>query len=89
MRLAPSELENLTPYQFNLMREGYAEDQKHQWERARFQAYMVYRMNVSDPVSIQEFLPLSDEDLEVKAIKIPEYTEQEKDTLHKLFNPGK
>ncbi len=91
MGLAPSELENLTPYQFNLMREGYVEHMKGLWEIGRFQAYIVYRMNTSDdPVSIEEFLPLNQSDLkEEKPAKVDmaNLPAEAKDFLHKLANP--
>ena len=95
MGLAPSELETLTPRKFNLMREGYYQNQKYEWERSRFVAYWVYTMSgktADSNMSIQEFRPLDEEDL--KAIpmansKIPEYTAKQKEYLHTLFNPEK
>jgi hypothetical protein len=77
------------------MREGYYQNQKHEWERSRFVAYWVYTMSgkVSDAnLSIEEFRPLDEEDL--KAVptvssKIPEYTPKQKEYLHTLFNPEK
>jgi hypothetical protein len=95
MGLAPSELDHITPYQFNLMREGYASDQKSQWERARFSAYWTYVMAgkmCENPVSIEEFRPLSPEDLKApksKPMSIPEYTPEQVEALNKIFNPDK
>ncbi|MCE7038994.1 hypothetical protein [Dyadobacter sp. CY312] len=94
MGLAPSELEHITPGQFNLMREGYEQGQVHEWERSRFVAYWVYTMAgkvASGDISIEQFRPLSQDDLNVAPsfAKIPEYTEAQKEKLHKLFNPGK
>lgn len=66
MGLAPSELENVTPYQFNLLREGFQEGQLLEWERTRFMAYYVYVMAgkvVENPVSMEEFRPLRMTDL--------------------------
>jgi hypothetical protein len=95
MGLAPSELENVTPYQFNLLREGFQERQLLEWDRTRFSAYYTYVMAgkiVENPVSMEEFRPLRDNDL--KAIKkakskpnqwSPEQAEQAFD----YFNPHK
>lgn len=66
MGLAPSELENITPYQFNLLREGFQESQLLEWDRTRFMAYYIYVMAgkvVENPVSMEEFRPLRDSDL--------------------------
>lgn len=92
MGLSTADLENLTPREFNLMREGYELDQKYQWERARFGAYWTYRMNVSDPVSIEKFRPLDQADIEAPDYilsKIPDYTSKQQEYLNTLFNPDK
>ncbi|KQS33973.1 hypothetical protein ASG33_08050 [Dyadobacter sp. Leaf189] len=95
MGIQLSELENITPYQFNLLREGYALDQESQWRRARHQAYWTYVMagkTVENPISIEEFLPLTAEDLKApktKAFQIPEYTPEQEEEIFKLFNPDK
>jgi hypothetical protein len=95
MGLPPSELEHITPYQFNLMREGYAKDQKSQWERARHISYWGYVMAgkmVDDPATIEEFLPLSKEDLKAPKLadlKIRKQTPEEEERVFKYFNPDK
>lgn len=94
MRIAPSEFESITPGQFNLMREGYEQDQIHEWERSRFEAYWTYTMagKVSNgDISIEEFRPLTEEDLNAvpAIVKIPQYTKKQEEALHTLFNPGK
>lgn len=94
MRLSSLDLENLTPFQFNLMREGYELDQKYQWERTRFGAYWTYIMagRQGEDISIEEFRPLDEEDLKKvpSAIdSIPVYTPAQEEYFNKLFNPGK
>jgi len=94
MGIAPSELENLTPFQFNLMREGYELDQKYQWERTRYGAYWTYIMagKIGEDMTIEEFRPLDEEDLKkvpTALAKIPKHTAAQKEYLNKLFNPGK
>lgn len=92
MGLAPSELEHVTPYQFNLMREGYARDQESKWKRTRLTAYWTYVMAgkvVESPASIEEFLPLSDEDLKVSEsidLGIKKYTPEQEKALNEFFN---
>ena len=91
--MQPSELEHITPGQFNLMREGYEQDQIYEWERSRFIAYWVYTMagKVSnETMTIEEFRPLTQKDLAVTSKStIPEYTKQQEAYLNKLFNPSK
>lgn len=93
MGLAPSELENITPYQFNLLREGYTQDQKFQWERVRYVAYWNYVMagkSAKDVMSIEEFMPLDEKDLQRTPPEklAPKYTKKQKEILDSMFNPG-
>lgn len=94
MGLTPSELENVTPYQFNLLREGYQQNQKHEWQRTRFIAYWVYTMagKVGNDLTIEEFRPLDEDDLKKEPAALasmPKYTKKQEEYLHTLFNPGK
>lgn len=95
MNLPPSELENITPYQFNLLREGYNEAQKEEWKRSRFIAYWVYTMAgkvAEGNVTIEAFRPLDEADLKAvpeQITKIPEYTPDELAKFDKMFNPDK
>lgn len=93
MGLSPSDLEKITPYQFNLLREGFHERQKFEIEQAKYVAYYVYLMAgkvVEKPVSIAEFMNPSEEadDDPIVAIN-KKYTPELMDHLDKLFNPGK
>ncbi|UON85856.1 hypothetical protein MUK70_12780 [Dyadobacter chenwenxiniae] len=66
MGISPGDLRYITPYEFNLLREGHfkqrRDDYYHEWERARFQAHTVYA-SVTALVSgeidpIETFYPL-------------------------------
>ncbi|MCF2443655.1 hypothetical protein L0657_06780 [Dyadobacter sp. CY345] len=47
MGIQPSELNDLTPYEFNLMREGYHKNMESLWDIAKFQAWVVYASGCS------------------------------------------
>lgn len=93
MGLSPSELEEITPHQFNLLREGFNERQKFDLDRSRYVAYWIYKMAgkvVEDPVNIQEFLNPSEateQDLE-KYIE-ERFSPEAMERYDRLFNPGK
>lgn len=95
MGLAPSELDNVTPYQFNLLREGFQERQLLEWERTRFLAYYTYVMAgkiVENPVSMEEFRPLRESDLKAikKAKRKPkDWTPEQEATAFDYFNQPK
>lgn len=67
MGISPSELEDITPYEFNLLREGYNRQlgiiQQVEWERSKMIAYTYYVMQAGgeDAVSMEEFFRPADE----------------------------
>ncbi|QRQ99718.1 hypothetical protein [Dyadobacter sandarakinus] len=89
MGISPSEFESITPYQFTLIRQGFTEKETLEWQRARFVAYVTYRMNVKDAVSIERFLPLDEQDQKAakKASKRKMYTKKQEAILFDIFNP--
>lgn len=73
MGLAPSELDHITPYELSLYREGHQKTQVSEWERARFVAWMVQATQTTEPLTIQQVLPLPTDApaAPVKASKTP------------------
>lgn len=70
MGIQPSELIDLTPYEFNLMREGYHKNIQTLREIGKFQAWITYAChsaaNGQDPIPIENWYtdnPVSSEKL--------------------------
>ncbi|MCE6992104.1 hypothetical protein [Dyadobacter sp. CY323] len=61
MGISPSELENITPYEFDLLREGHNKHlkimQEAEWERTKLIAYTYYVLQVGgdNAVSMDDF----------------------------------
>jgi hypothetical protein len=58
MGIQPSELEDITPAEFNLFREGYKKRQENQWEHTRFIVWGVIASQSSNPPKVEEIVPL-------------------------------
>lgn len=77
MGISPSELKDLTPYEFDLMREGYHKNLESLWDIAKFQSYVTYANGSAaagqDPVPFSEWLNPVDESLPTSQEIDPEY----------------
>jgi len=63
MGISPSELRDSTPYELNLLKEGFQKRQEADWERSRFQAWVTYAMQTTEDVkSLEEFHEIFDLD---------------------------
>ncbi|MET7253467.1 hypothetical protein [Dyadobacter fermentans] len=66
MGISPKDLKDITPYEFNLLREGYYKqrefDSNERWRLARFQAHTTYAMIAgalgNTPDEIMDWFPL-------------------------------
>lgn len=85
MGISPSDLEDITPYEFGLLCEGYQKRQIEEWERVRFLAHKIIQVNVKDPPSIYEILPLPG-DQKTEQPKILDITDEEKERIEEIFN---
>lgn len=60
MGIPPSELEYITPYEFNLLREGYHKNMESLWEIGKFQAWVTYASGASTagqtPAPLEDWL---------------------------------
>lgn len=81
MGISPSELKDSTPYELNLLKEGFQKRQEADWERSRFQAWVTYAMQTTEDVkSLEEFHPLpSDIRKKVEISKLPDKIEIDAD----------
>ncbi|MCF0074482.1 hypothetical protein LZD49_28615 [Dyadobacter sp. CY261] len=86
-------MDSVTPYQFNLLREGFNQRQKFELDRSKYIAYWVYKMAgkvVEDPVGLQDFIdPPENEGQDLESYIKERFTPEKMEQYDKLFNPGK
>jgi hypothetical protein len=69
MGLDPTKLKDITPYEFDLLREGHQKRQEADWKRSRFVAWITYAMQCSgETLPIEEFHPLPSD---IAALSLP------------------
>jgi hypothetical protein len=64
MGINVADFKHITPYEFNLIREGFQKRQEHEWRLAKYVAWNNYAMQTTaeDRVPMDEFHPIFESD---------------------------